>query len=420
METGRLSPKYLLFPPLSRINCVEHIWATTMKALDSLIDRFFSIERLRFEEELEQKFLRYYADSFIRHRRLILVLSLVIIGLLGPYDTWVFAESATTIAIIKYGISMPITFVFCFFVFSEKFRDHQQGWVVGCCLFYVFFLTVFLTLGPDQAVRLYNPSYLMVSFFVGSMVRLLFRYAVFVLIATSIAQNILIIWLHPQPAIVIVGYNLFFLGCAAMALASNHYMESSIRKEFLHIENLETSNTELQELASIDSLTCVYNRRYMEDSFEREWLRATRSGTQLGLIMLDVDHFKKYNDFYGHQNGDDCLIQVVQGIRGTFRRGSDIIARYGGEEFAILLPDTSAQDAMQLAEELCKNIEDMQLEHNTSSTSNYVTVSVGVSSLVPQQKEHYSSLIKQADTALYLAKERGRNQAILYQTPPEQ
>lgn len=153
-------------------------------------------------------------------------------------------------------------------------------------------------------------------------------------------------------------------------------------------------------LANIDGLTGVFNRRYFDKTIEKEWKRAARHQSEISLIMLDIDHFKKYNDMYGHVQGDECLIDMTASIQTLLKRPSDFIARYGGEEFAVVLPDTNQTGASLLAEILRKNIED-NLD---------VTISLGVATCVPTPESVPSDLIERADKALYHAKEAGRNQ----------
>ena len=380
----------------------------------SLLETYIGIQRLKFDEDLERSFLDFYSQNFIRHRRSILLLSLIIICLITPYDIWIFGETWKTQTLVKYGLGFPCAAVLGYLVFSHHFEKNQQLIVSICCLFYSITLSSMLAIGPDQAIALYQPSYIMLCFFAGSIVRLLISRVLFVLIATQVIFNILIIWVKPQSMELIASYNIFYSGCTLMAVACSYYMEQSVRKEFLRVHNLQSDNEELHQLACTDPLTTLYNRRHMEESFEKEWLRCTRHQVKLSLLMLDIDHFKLYNDNYGHQKGDECLRIVAQCIQNTFKRSADIVARYGGEEFAVLLPETSLKDAENLAQTLLQNISNLQLEHEYSSTSDKITISIGISCTTPQRNEHYGDLIKQADQALYHAKEQGRNRSVTY------
>ena len=173
---------------------------------------------------------------------------------------------------------------------------------------------------------------------------------------------------------------------------------------------LELANQQLRQIASVDGLTQVANRRHFDQNFQTEWMRMRREQEPLSIIICDVDHFKLYNDSYGHQSGDDCLIQIAQTLKETIKRPADLVARYGGEEFVILLPNTKLEGACKLAEAARCNIEALALEHEASKTSDIVTLSLGVASFIPQDHSSPEELLKEADKALYDAKENGRNQ----------
>ena len=172
---------------------------------------------------------------------------------------------------------------------------------------------------------------------------------------------------------------------------------------------LQQANAELVELSFRDALTGVANRRQFDTTLDAEWRRAVRSGTPLSLLLLDIDDFKRYNDTYGHLAGDTCLQQVAGFLQRRVRRSGDLVARYGGEEFVVLLPGSEQQSALALAGSLIQGIRELALPHRTSRAAPVVTVSVGIATIVPEVGQSAESLIAAADTALYVAKERGRN-----------
>jgi diguanylate cyclase (GGDEF)-like protein len=170
---------------------------------------------------------------------------------------------------------------------------------------------------------------------------------------------------------------------------------------------LEEANLKLREISITDSLTGLYNRRYFNEIFDREYRRAFREQRSLAVLMIDVDHFKVLNDTHGHQAGDACLAQVAEIIRTSVRRPPDLIARYGGEEFIALLPSTDLAGACCVAELVCFNIADSDIIHNEARMR--VTVSIGVAAEIPTSAENSEKLLKLADERLYRAKEDGRN-----------
>ena len=174
-------------------------------------------------------------------------------------------------------------------------------------------------------------------------------------------------------------------------------------------EKLQIANQELEQFAIEDGLTKLANRRYFDRVLDQEWHRCRREGTSLSLFLLDIDYFKQYNDHYGHLAGDICLQQVAQVLQNVIQRNPNLVARYGGEEFAVILPNTDSNGIVHLAEKIRQAVEALQVEHLKSGVSNYVTISIGVASLIPVEVLTPKTLICNADQALYKAKNNGRN-----------
>jgi diguanylate cyclase (GGDEF)-like protein len=177
-------------------------------------------------------------------------------------------------------------------------------------------------------------------------------------------------------------------------------------------KELEIANQKLAELSMTDGLTGIANRRHFDDVLAFEWERAHRQNQVISLGLLDVDWFKKYNDCYGHQMGDECLKQVAQILKENVARTGDLVARYGGEEFAFIAPATDGDSALRIARKICRAFEKLGLPHELSDF-NFVSVSIGVAAIVPSENLQIKDLIQIADEALYSAKKEGRNQAII-------
>ncbi|MEY3866459.1 MAG: hypothetical protein RLZZ338_350 [Cyanobacteriota bacterium] len=177
---------------------------------------------------------------------------------------------------------------------------------------------------------------------------------------------------------------------------------------------LKKANQELERLATFDWLTQIPNRRCFDEYLFQEWRRMAREEKPLSLIFCDVDYFKLYNDHYGHQEGDDCLQQVAQALRRAVQRPGDLVARYGGEEFAVILPNTEGENAVIVAETIRDEIKKLQIIHAYSNVSEYVTLSLGVSCLIPSQTYSPEPLVTFADQALYEAKKQGRDRVIYH------
>jgi len=175
-----------------------------------------------------------------------------------------------------------------------------------------------------------------------------------------------------------------------------------------HLKLKEQSDL-LLRLAFQDGLTHLANRRHLDQILDKEWLRGIRSKLSVALIMIDIDHFKQFNDFYGHQEGDTCLQKVAHALRLSIHRPDDIVARYGGEEFCCLLPNTDAEGAELVAKNIEKAIENLAIPHEKSLVSDRITLSMGVAVMFPSDGNQPSDLIKNADELLYQAKNLGRS-----------
>ncbi len=174
--------------------------------------------------------------------------------------------------------------------------------------------------------------------------------------------------------------------------------------------DLQQVNERLQALGRTDGLLQIANRGYFDDLLARASASAFRRQQPLGLLMIDVDEFKRYNDHFGHQAGDACLLAVAQAVQGAMQRSTDLVARYGGEELVVLLPDADASGVNTVAARVVASVAALALPHPASSTGGCVTVSVGVAARVPRPQEDATALVAEADAALYRAKAAGRNQ----------
>ncbi|BAU28375.1 PAS domain S-box-containing protein/diguanylate cyclase (GGDEF)-like protein [Aneurinibacillus soli] len=177
-------------------------------------------------------------------------------------------------------------------------------------------------------------------------------------------------------------------------------------------QKLKEANHQLVLLSSRDGLTGIANRRIFDETLEREWRTCQREQVPLSLIMFDIDHFKLYNDTYGHGGGDECLKKVAAAAEKIVQRPDDLVARYGGEEFTIILPNTDETGAFLIAERVRSCIESLQIPHASSPVSSVVTSSVGVATCTPSATESAEALLKRADQALYVAKNNGRNRVV--------
>jgi diguanylate cyclase (GGDEF)-like protein len=195
---------------------------------------------------------------------------------------------------------------------------------------------------------------------------------------------------------------LIFVVGSLLGLIISLLLDKTIRDN----QRIKLANQELERLANLDGLTQVANRRCFDDHLQQEWARAVREKSSLTLILCDVDHFKTYNDAYGHAAGDDCLRQLAQAIAQTTHRPGDLTARFGGEEFAVVLPNTNASGGIAVAHSIQDAV--AQLAHGGVR----ISLSIGVATVLPTQERSVPMLVELSDRALYLAKERGRDRIV--------
>lgn len=214
-------------------------------------------------------------------------------------------------------------------------------------------------------------------------------------------------------------YHVLSLQNTELAQANQH-LEQRVAQRTLELEKtnkeLEQAYVQLEAYSRVDGLLQIANRKYFDTRLREACASAFRRKQALGLLMIDVDFFKRYNDSYGHQAGDTCLQAVARAVQKALTRSTDLAARYGGEELAVILPDTDEAGVIAVAERVVAEVSALGLPHKASDAAPFVTVSVGAVSQVPTEKEGALSLLGQADAALYSAKDSGRNRSVLYKS----
>lgn len=203
-----------------------------------------------------------------------------------------------------------------------------------------------------------------------------------------------------------------FLGLAGETIGIViQYKDISKRKQYE--KELQRANKQLEALARIDGLTQIANRRFFDETLQKEWRRMQRNRSSIALIMVDIDCFKLYNDNYGHAKGDECLKKVATIINSCMNRSHDLAARYGGEEFACILPETDHHGAANIADSILSAVYESKIIHEYSEVANYITVSIGCFCMVPDSSDRAENLIVKADSLLYRSKMSGRNRVAI-------
>ena len=193
-----------------------------------------------------------------------------------------------------------------------------------------------------------------------------------------------------------------------LALTGRNFHKAQNQIIMSQIE-LQATNIQLENLATTDPLTRLPNRRAFQEYYNKEWARHVRSHAIMSLLMIDVDFFKPYNDNYGHNVGDECLVAIANVIKSSLHRPADRVARYGGEEFIVILPETASEGAKEVAERIHATLQERYIRHEYSSIKEYVTVSIGIATRYPKTGEDEKILVVMADRELYKAKAAGRN-----------
>lgn len=200
-------------------------------------------------------------------------------------------------------------------------------------------------------------------------------------------------------------------------ISANHFLEERVAARTAELQQanaaLILANQKLEVYSQTDGLLGIANRKYFDSRLKAEWNRAIREQHPVGLLMIDVDFFKLYNDYYGHPAGDACLQSIANAVSGKMVRALDLLARYGGEEFVVVLPNTSSQGAYKVALSICQAVSDLHIPHAASTVADHITVSVGVASLLPDRQSTPDLAVTAADQALYSAKQQGRNRVCL-------
>lgn len=200
-------------------------------------------------------------------------------------------------------------------------------------------------------------------------------------------------------------------------ISANHFLEERVAARTAELQQanaaLILANQKLEVYSQTDGLLGIANRKYFDSRLKAEWNRAIREQHPVGLLMIDVDFFKLYNDYYGHPAGDACLQSIANAVSGKMVRALDLLARYGGEEFVVVLPNTSSQGAYKVALSICQAVSDLHIPHAASTVADHITVSVGVASLLPDRQSTADLAVTAADQALYSAKQQGRNRVCL-------
>jgi diguanylate cyclase (GGDEF)-like protein len=360
--------------------------------------------RLRFADaEIERQFLLSYRAAARPWIRMSLVVALITVLGFAIIDHWLLVGPGLARADLwRFGLQLPLVLIMMVFTEPRLYvRWYQPAIQLAAPLFGIGAVLMAVEATPSQ-LPLIAARLLLVAFYYYFMIGLTFK--------AALRSNLLLIGAYAAAAMLgtisgtVAIYSLFVLLCANLIGGAGSYaLEYANRVAFLE-------RRRLAEVAMHDGLTGLLNRAALEEQARSLWEHAQRAGEPVSVMLIDIDHFKAYNDRYGHQAGDRCLRDVALAIRDAVRRRPlDVVARYGGEEIIAILVGGSRDEAAAAAQGVLKAVADLAVAHSASPTRPYLTVSVGVSTVEPGGEYSHERAVRLADIALYASKERGRD-----------
>ncbi|HEX5356748.1 MAG TPA: diguanylate cyclase [Aquabacterium sp.] len=399
-----------------------------MARINQLLDKGFPW--MRFPGALEQQFLLDVAEARRRHFVISSVIALLIYNGFLVAD-YLMARDVFWLAVeIRILFFTPLALLFIYLIQTRNGAfihslptASLEVIVVSGGLIAAGSLAFILSETRTAYAAYYHVGFTVVVLYGNVVQRLRFWYAVVFSTALLGIHLAGIILLGDFPQRLLWPIFSMVLSAVVFSLTANYLMERDERKRYLLtlrergvVRELTRAHERLQELSRVDALTGLHNRRHFQEYLQQVWERAQYDGSSVSILMVDVDHFKKYNDRYGHPAGDECLSQIARVLQTTLRRPEDLIARYGGEEFIAVLPQTETAYAVAVAERVRVAVEALQMRHESSSASHFVTVSIGVVSCKADFLLKSAALVSAADQALYQAKHEGRNRICVIDT----
>lgn len=362
---------------------------------------------LRFGPQLEREFVTEHRESNRSRIQISVFLALLTVTTFAILDRWLMGQHGSTPDAVRFGLHLPIVIVCLALTTARFYRWYWPVIHIGAPIFGLGTVLLASNASTDAGVSLMYARLVLATFFFYFMLGLSFYAALRTNLVVFFGSAIAAIVGDVSPQIAL--YQMFVVLCANLFAGAGCYaLEHANRLAFL-------DRRLLTEVATHDGLTGLKNRAAFEAEIRRVWLQATRDRQPVAIVMIDIDHFKAFNDRYGHLAGDQCLRDVAQAVRrAAVRCPGDVVARYGGEEMIAVLPACELADAQTLARAMLAEVTQLDIPHASSLTRPHVTISVGVASFVPQRDSSHDVAVLAADRALYLAKGEGRDRWATY------
>jgi diguanylate cyclase (GGDEF)-like protein len=382
---------------------------------------------LSFGAPLEREFMDDYLKKSLGQVRLTLIIGTLFYCGFGILDAAVAPDATKTLWAIRFAGFLPFSAVIYLLTYLRLFDKIWQGAMAVWGLAGGLGIVGMIGSVQGEARNSYYAGLIMVFIVLYTWSRVRFIWATltgWLIVAAYEAVTIAV--LH-SPSQVVWTHNFFFIGSNILGMLACYSIERYARADFVMArllqeeqekvrranQELAERNEELKGLAEVDDLTKIPNRRMFEQELKRGWRRTVRTSRPLTLLLCDVDNFKAFNDTYGHQSGDECLVKVARAVQSSARRPGDYAARYGGEEFAVILQDTGIEGAQHVAERICQTVRNLAIVHAGSTVAKTVTISVGAASIQPTHEREPEALVRKADECLYQAKGEGRNRVVV-------
>jgi diguanylate cyclase (GGDEF)-like protein len=382
---------------------------------------------LSFDRPLEREFMDDYLKKSLGQIRLTVIVGTLFYCLFGILDAAVAPAATKTLWTIRFAGFLPLSGLVFLLTYVSFFRRVWQGVLALWSLLGGLGIVGMIAVVQGEAQNSYYAGLIMVFIVLYTWARVRFVWATLSGWLIVAAYEILTLAVLHSPSQIIWTHNFFFIGSNLLGMLACYSIERYARSDFLMErllqeekekvrqanQELNEKNDELRGLAEVDDLTKIPNRRMFEQELKRGWRRTVRTSRPLTVLLCDVDNFKAYNDMYGHQAGDACLVRIARAVHDSARRPGDYAARYGGEEFAVILQDTGIEGAQHVAERICQTIRMLAIPHAGSTVAKTVTISVGAASIQPTHEREPQALVRKADECLYQAKGEGRNRVVV-------
>lgn len=382
-----------------------------------------------FPKVLEERFAQSLADRSLMMIRTIATLGILIyfvVGIVHFPTVYLLADDASRLHDLTIGLLIYVNGALCLaslpiMAVSLGLKAHFQRLIIIASFCGIFF-TSLLTMQYQTFYLVQQGGYIIV--FVYMLVYFLTGISPITLWITCLFAGLLplpLLWffnIRFDPVVYIYAVIFSnFVGFFVSYSATSKERVSFLQARLLELDKIQAKalTKELERLSNEDPLTGLYNRRYFNQAIHHEWERAKRSNEPLSLVFVDVDCFKGFNDTYGHLEGDNALIQVADVLQENIQRSSDIAARYGGEEFILLLPNTPSAGAQVVASKIMQGVDRLFIENQSSSVSDYLTLSIGVATWHNEPNLTETQLVARADLAVYQAKNDGRHLVRVYE-----